>query len=234
MHRKADFSGILEETFTLAREVSGYLLIFVIVVGGLGAVSEIGGATDSDRVWGFGFTIGADTTILGIAGVAALVAHIVGSYLILERMLELRGRLGSGETRIWAYFGLTILTWFGLIFGLVLLIAPGLILAIRWSATSGFLIARRTGVVEAMRESWDATRGHSWPIFFAGLVCFLLPIVPIVAVSSFIDFAGAGPVGAAIGKGLTDTISTVLFLPLGIAIFTLLDEGTQEIEEVFA
>ncbi|RXZ65913.1 hypothetical protein ETX26_04095 [Pelagerythrobacter rhizovicinus] len=211
------------------------MLVFVIVVGGLGAVSEIGGATDPDRLWGFGFTFDAGTTILGgIAGVAALIAHVVGSYLILERMLELRGRVGSGGTRIWAYVGLALLTGFGMILGLLFLIVPGLILAVRWSAASGFLIARRAGVIEAMGASWNVTRGHSWPIFFAGLVCFLLALVPIVAVSSFIEFAGAGPVGAAIGTGLTDAITTAVFLPLGISVFTLLDEGTQEIGEVFA
>ena len=235
MHHKADFSSILEETFALAREVFVYLLVFVVVVGGLNAVSQIGGATDPDRLWGFGFTLDADTTILGgIAGVAAVVAHVVGSYLILERMLELRGRAGPGGTRIWAYFGLTILTGIGMAFGLILLIVPGLILAVRWSAASGFLIAGRTGVVEAMQASWNVTRGHSWPIFFAGLVCFLLTLVPIVAASGFVEFGGTGPVGAAIGTGLTDTISTVVFLPLGIAVFTLLDGGAQEIEEVFA
>lgn len=235
MHRKADFRGLLEETVALAREAFAYLLVFVIVVGGLSAVSEMGGATDPDRLWGFGFTIDAGTTILGgIAGVAAFVAYVVGGYLVVERMLELRGRLRSGGTRIWAYFGLTILSGLGMILGLVLFIVPGVILAVRWSAASGFLIARRTGVIEAMGASWNVTREHGWPIFFAGLVCMLLTIVPIVVVSGFIELAGAGPVGAAIGTGLTDTISSAVFLPLGVAVFTLLDEGTQEIGEVFA
>lgn len=233
MRRKADFSGILGETFALTREVFGYLLTFVIVAGGLSAVSQVG-AADSNLLWSFSFAFDAETTILrGLSGVAALVAQTVGGYLILERMLELRGRLGPGGMRIWAYFGLTIVTGFGMIFGLVLLIVPGLILAVRWSAASSFLIARRAGVIEAMAASWDVTRGHGWPIFLAGLVCFLLTLVPIAVLSGVIEVMGAGPIGVAIEAGFTEAVSSVIF-PFGIAVFILLDEGTQEIEEVFA
>lgn len=235
MRGKVDFSGILEETSALAREVSGYLLIFVVVVGGLTAVSEIGSAADADRTWGFGFTLDARTTILGgVAGVAAFVAQIVGSYLLLERMLELRGRTGSGGMRIWAYLGLVILSGFAIVFGLVLLIVPGLVLAVRWTAASGFLIAQRTGVIEAMSASWEATRGHGWPIFFAGLVCALLTMVPVFAISGLIGSAWAGAIGVAIATGFTDAVSSAVFLPFGIAVFMLLDEDSQEIEEVFA
>jgi len=235
MQRKADFGGIVEETFTLAGEAFVYLLGFVIVVGGLAAVGEIGGGTDPSQLWGFGVAFNADTTVWGvIAALAAIVAQIVGGYLVLERMLELRGRLNSAGMRIWAYLGLSILTGLGTILGLVLLIVPGLILMVRWSAAPAFLIGRNMTVDDAMRESWVATKGHGWPIFFAGLVCFLLAVVPVVVITGIADFADAGRVGAAIGSGFADATTSVLSFPFAIAVFVLLDEGVEEIEQVFA
>lgn len=160
MHRESNFSGILGETAALLAEAFVYVLALVVVLAGLSTAGQIGGAIDSEQIWGFGFTFETDTTAWGLmAALVAIVVQFVGCYFVLARMLELRGRLVAEGTRIWPYVGLSILTGIGTLLGFVALILPGVILMVRWSAAPGFLIGSGTGVTEAMSKSWDATRG---------------------------------------------------------------------------
>ena len=245
MERQANFSSIFGETFSLITDGVRGALIFVLVIAGLNGVGVALGVVEQDGGLG---TIGTGFAIDAQAGAAVAlfqlvtsVVSVIASYLLLAHFLERRGRLASRETRIWAYIGMGILSGLGTIVGFILLIVPGVILILRWSAASGFLIGARKGVVESLSASWEATRGHSWPILGAGLVLFLLVIVAGVVVGGI-----GGGIGAAVGNmttvtttvalvsGLAEAVATVIFLAFGIAIYVLVDRDLGEIGEVFA
>ncbi len=50
----------------------------------------------------------------------------------------------------------------GVLAGLLLLIVPGIVLAIRWSMFPYLIVDRGVGPVEAIKASWQMTRGSSW------------------------------------------------------------------------
>jgi uncharacterized membrane protein len=76
--------------------------------------------------------------------------------------------------------------------GMVLLIVPGVIWAIRFGFFSFFIIDRKLDPIEALRASWRLTRGHTLELFWLGLL-----------------FVGINLLGAlALGIGLLVTIPT--------------------------
>lgn len=237
MGRDKTFSGFMGATFDLIGENAGPLLLFVAVLGGLNTVGLLLGYIDavgSLASIGFGFNIDpADGVFAGLFQIGVGVLSIVASYLLLARLLESQGRLPVRQTRIWAYIGLSILSVLGYMLGFLLLIIPGLILLVRWSATSGYLIERRLGVIDCMTASWDATRGSSWPIFLAGLVLFLGLMVIGGAIGGIGSVIGSNPVTVAFSS-LAEVAGNALFLAYGIAVYLLVDDNARDIGDVFA
>jgi len=59
--------------------------------------------------------------------------------------------------------------------GMVMLIVPGIIFSCRLAFVPYLVVDREMDVMDALRVSWDMTRGHGWQIFFMGLLA-----VPVV------------------------------------------------------
>ena len=82
--------------------------------------------------------------------------------------------------------------------GIILLIVPGIIFGSKLAFTPYLVVDRKMGVIDAVKESWRMTSGHAWkvffigllgiPIFFAGLLCF---VVGIIISIMWISLAGA-------------------------------------------
>jgi len=70
-------------------------------------------------------------------------------------------------------WGLLILWSLGVGLASVLLIVPGVILALMWSASLPALVVERIGVLGAFSRSRDLTRGHRWRLFGLYFVFFL-------------------------------------------------------------
>lgn len=237
MQRDTDVGGFLGQTFDLIGRNAREIAIYVIVLGAANAFGLIFGfVDDSDTFSSLGFDF-EYTSAMGFGaalyqfGVAVL--SVVASYLLLQSILANSGRLRETTTRIWAYVGMVILAFLGMAIGFMLLIVPGIILAVRWSASSGFLIGARKGITESLSASWDATRGHSWPIFFAGLILGIgLAIISAVLVGS-LTFAGTSVVVASIAS-LIDAASNALFLVFGLAVYMLVHDDSEHTAEVFS
>ncbi len=72
---------------------------------------------------------------------------------------------------LWPYIGASILTGLAVLGGLILLIIPGIIVAIRLSMAR-FEVIEGAGIKESLHKSWELTRGHTWKLalFFGALV----------------------------------------------------------------
>lgn len=237
MNREKSFSGFLGETFDLVGQNAVPILLFVLVLGVLNTVGLMLGYVDPDGTFaslGFGFNIDpAVGWIAGLYQILAAVLSVVASYFLLARFLESRGRLPVRDTRIWAYVGITIVSVMGMIFGFLLFVVPGVILLVRWSASSGYLLEGRLGIIDSLKASWEATRGHSWPIFFAGLVLFLGLGLASGIVGSAIDFTGSALM-VALFSSMMEMAGNALGLAFGIAVYLLVADNSNEISEVFA
>jgi hypothetical protein len=64
--------------------------------------------------------------------------------------------------------------------GIVMLIVPGIIFACRLAFVPYLVVDREMDVMEALRVSWDMTRGYGWNIFFMGFLAFWIVIAGFI------------------------------------------------------
>lgn len=234
MKNGPNVGGFFAETVSLVRGSLTDTGLYVLVVGGLGAIGVFFGLAESTATTvGFGYSVDAnDSPASALFGLVSAVVSVVAGYWLLTRFLAARGRLQEGGWRFWTYLGMSILSVLGVVLGLILLIVPGVILMIRWSAASGFVIGRREGVIDALGESWRATKGHSWAIFFAAILMFLAVIVAGGVVGGIAGVLGQLPVG--IASAFVEAAAGAVFMAFGIAIFCLVQDDTGQLAETFA
>jgi uncharacterized membrane protein len=74
----------------------------------------------------------------------------------------------------------------GIIIGLgfVMLIVPGIIFACRLAFVPYLVVDREMDVMDALRVSWDMTRGYGWQIFLMGLLA--IPVVLLGLICLFV------------------------------------------------
>lgn len=237
--READFAGFLGETIHILSETWRFVIVYCALVGGLNALGIYMGWIEAySDFTGFRFGAVSDPDGGVIAAVyifAVIIFAVIASYLLLAKYLEAQGRLSNGGNRILAYAGMVIVSLLGTVFATLLFIIPGLIVLVRWSASSGFLIGKGQGVIESLGASWDATRGYSWQIFFAGLVIAIGFGVMSGIVGALAGLVSGGTIDViSIVASVMDTLSSALFYAYGIAIYTLVHDDNDELGEVFS
>jgi hypothetical protein len=65
--------------------------------------------------------------------------------------------------------------------GIVMLVVPGIIFACRLAFVPYLVIDEEMDVMDALRASWDMTRGYGWQIFFMGFLAFFIVIAGLIA-----------------------------------------------------
>ncbi|NVE94314.1 hypothetical protein [Altererythrobacter lutimaris] len=237
MEREKNFGGFFGSVFDVVGRNITAIAIYTLVVGGINGMGMALGLIEvNDNIGGFniGATIEQGQSFASVLfTLLGVVVAVVGAYFLLAQFLRTDGRLGTSDTRIWAYIGMTLLSGIGFIFGFLLLVIPGIILLVRWSASSGYLIGKGEGVVDSLRSSWDATRGYSWPIFFAGLVLGLLVSIVVGIFVAAAAYAG-GTIVLGFIASLTDAASNAVYYAFGIGVYSVLNDISEETAEVFS
>jgi hypothetical protein len=232
--REASFGGIIGELMSLLADARRELAVYTLVLGGLTTLGVWAGLTETTAgTINIGFQVDAsDSPASGLFGFLLAVAGVVAGYLLMRRLLAVRGRLHAIGNRFWPYVGMAILSTIAVVLGLVLLIVPGMILLVRWSAASGFLVGAGEGITESLRASWHATRGHGWAIFFAAIVLFIGVAVVGGVLGAVFAIAGA-TVGDAV-SAFVEAAAGGIFVAFGVAIYCVVHDDAREISEVFA
>ncbi len=237
MQREKNVGGFISETLEVIAQNGVPIVLFVVVLGSVTASATLFGligVTETTEI--FGVEVTASTPILGGAlglyAIAITVLSVLASYFLLAAMLQSRGRLPSSDTRILAYVGLTILSTLGMMVGFLLLIIPGIIILVRWSAAPAFLLSVRTGIVESLGRSWEATSGAGWAIFLAGLI---LAIGYGILVGIFVGFGELGGFStiSTIFASFLDVAGSAFSLAFTVAVFSLVHNDSEAIGEVF-
>lgn len=247
MEREANVSGILSQTVDVIGAAGRAVAIYVVVLGLFNGLGGLVGVTAMDDNL---FSVGANYELMrsGAGGLlnslfelAGLVLFVVGSYLLLTRMMDAIGRPLRAGSRFWSFVGMSILAIIGLMIGFVLLIVPGFILLVRWSAANGFLLSGNKGITGALGASWEATGGRGWSIFGAGLVLWIglavlsSIVVGIVAATGFTASGGFSPLfGVAMTvSGLFEAFNNAASFAFSIAVFHLVAPGDTSVADVF-
>lgn len=89
--------------------------------------------------------------------------------------------------------GLGLLEYFGVVFGMVLFIVPGIIFALMWSVAVPALVEERRGVLASMGRSRALTRGSRWRLLGLFLVAGIILFIPPALVSGLATGLQGGP-----------------------------------------
>lgn len=86
------------------------------------------------------------------------------------------GDLFNSYGYFWKYLGGFILYSLIVAGGMIFLIIPGIIWAIRFQYYNYFIADKGLGPIEALKQSWKTTRGNAWNLFVFGSLLGLLNI----------------------------------------------------------
>jgi uncharacterized membrane protein len=81
----------------------------------------------------------------------------------------------------WKFLGASILFGLAVAVGFVLLIVPGIIVALMFMFTTFIVIDRGLGPIEAMKESHRITNGHKWSLLGFTLMLVLINLLGVIA-----------------------------------------------------
>lgn len=120
----------------------------------------------------------------GLQGIVMLVALVLGSFLWVgqirvglaaARQLPFDINLFfSGADRLVPMMVMSVLVYVGVTLGMVLLIVPGVVLALGWALAGPLVVDAGYAPMEALRESWEAMKGHKLQMFLFGIVSVLI------------------------------------------------------------
>jgi hypothetical protein len=177
------------------------------------AVIDIAGVALAPLSPAFGLLalIGQAGTVVGMTLAYAAIFQVAmqdlhGQPVATERLF----RAAAGK--FWPLLGLILLFSLGVVAGLVLLIVPGVLLAMAWSVAMPALVLEDRGVFGAFSRSAALTRGSRWSIFLlffiVWLVSFIVELVLIILFGGFQAFLSRQ----------TSIVSTVVLQLLGVIV----------------
>jgi len=250
---KLDIARVLEGTFkVLGRNIVTFGVLALLLSGlptAIVAFFQISAMRGEDGGFSLAsFMTAAYWTAASMGGLASLIfSAILQGTLIYATVQDMNGQrpaiassLANGLRSFLPLIGVTILFSLAMMFGFVLLLVPGIMIACAWCVAVPALVADRTGVFGAFSRAADLTRGNRWRIFALGTVIVILLLVissifnAVTGVSTF----GGDPVQAleralsplamvlgVIRSTITSVISATLVAVLYVELRNLKDGG---------
>lgn len=106
------------------------------------------------------------------------------------------------------YIVLNVFIGVAVMFGLILLIIPGVIFVVRYAFSEFELLLYQSKPLEAMKNSWNITKDYMWVILGGYVVITLVLYVPYYLIASLFDEAG-------VSYWVLDTASNIIYSVLG-------------------
>jgi hypothetical protein len=169
---RLDASKVIEQTFAvLGRNLVPFGLAAAILVGipavllGILQLSDLAHPTSGESFSksGGGFITAFCNAILQAGVIHGVVRDMSGERATLKDCLTV------GWKRWTALLGLSIIAFLGILIGLVLLVVPGVIIALAWSVAVPVRVMEGLGVWASLRRSAELTRGRRGTILSIGL-----------------------------------------------------------------
>ncbi len=123
--------------------------------------------------------------LLGIIALAGLVSTLFRYFLqatlvratiedLSDRRPNFADCLSTGLAMVLPVIGIAIVSAVAIVFACLLLIVPGIMLAIAWSVAIPAKLAEGIGVFASLSRSAALTKGHRWKIFGLFLITFIV------------------------------------------------------------
>ncbi|SRR6266511_1161614 len=159
-----------------------------------------------------------------VLGVLTIALPVVGTALVQGAMVEAvndehegwqQGSVADLYRKAWERIGplvcVSLLTGLGIAAGTLLLIVPGIVLAVRWSLAVPVVMLEKESPRAAMRRSRELVRGHGWAVFRV--------LLNVGVASALLSFAVRFPAIAVLGPDHR-TLATFIGAIFGGAIST--------------
>ena len=147
---------------------SGLINAFTTAIDG-----AMGGSVEEPSIAGIVINLGLGTLLSMGATAFYLAAHDNPETVDLTTLGHPRPFLN--------YLGASILFGLAVAAGFVLLVVPGVIVALMFMFTTFIVIDRTLGPIEAMKESRRITHGHKWTLLGFSLMLVLINLLGILA-----------------------------------------------------
>lgn len=131
---------------------------------------------------------GVSGTYIALSIVSAIVNIFMGIALIIavaDRSVSVSEAYRRSVSVFWKYIGMSIVMSIALLVGFLLLIIPGIILAIWFSFGAFVLVLENGGVIQSLKQSREYVRGHWWGVFGRIVVLGILMVVISLVFSAF-------------------------------------------------
>jgi len=168
--------------------LAGILVSFVILIPTF-VFSEFGQSMENGNFNGipiyiifyFLFSIVA-SIVWGLWFKVALIKAV--SLVVNEKTFGVKETFKDVMRRVWPYALISFLLGLAIIFGFILLIVPGVIMAVWYSLSSFIVVVKEIKVREALRESKALVNGYFWQVLGRGLAFLVFYFVLEIALSS--------------------------------------------------
>lgn len=169
----------------LNADLAAYVLLALVLVGVPTVISDAMPAQQLQWVH------------LVVAGALQVLLTTTLTHSVLARLngkpATVVASVGAG-LRFWPLaFGVQLVSGLGVLAGLVLLVVPGVVLALRWLLPVPVLMTEQTGLADSLRRSTALTDGFRWPLLrllVAWVVVFMA--VPTVLIRALVAAAAPG------------------------------------------
>jgi Membrane domain of glycerophosphoryl diester phosphodiesterase len=171
-------------------------------------------------------------TIILVAAVSLWFQTSVTQSVMNRHDLIADGEFRSG--RFAAVFGVSFISNLAIILGFVLLVVPGIFLAVRWSIAVPAVVGSADSVTDGLRESWQKTKGQFWQILVVVLILTLFFMLPVAAALWFTDTAAGESAPFSLGINLVSSSGSVLGWYVMIALYEVLRSPRESLSEIFS
>ena len=220
------FIGNIGSFLILSALVYAPLLIFVVFTLGGGSSDEI--------------VLGATGVISGI--LTFLLSFVVMAVIIQAAFQSLRAQpvsIGTSFAQAWSrilvVIVLAILQALAIGLGLLVLIIPGIIIAIMLYVSMACCLVERLGPIKAMGRSMELTKGYRWHLFGALIVFAIIMMIVSLVVAGLQFVIGQGLIGALLDWILSVAYSAFMSVTVAVAYHDLrVDKEGIDIEKIAA
>jgi len=171
--------------------------------------------------------------------VSWISGYLLQAIIVRAAVLDLSGRrpdigdsVAAAVTKLLPMIGLSIVSGVAVMFGMLLLIVPGIILMLMWSVAVPVLIEERRGVFDSLERSSQLTRGAKGWIFLLMLLYMGVGAMVAGAVLALTGFGlPSGDEGPTIlpiaASALAQTLNSLLFAAMTAALYVELRRSRE-------
>lgn len=98
--------------------------------------------------------------------------------------------MGVGFRYFFPLLGMALLIGLGVMAGLVVLIIPGVLLALGWSIAAPIMIVEKKSIVDSISRSWELTKGYKRWILLLWIILTIVSAILGLVLGAFSLFAG--------------------------------------------